>query len=292
MKNILYEETPMKGEFPRYRRPRPRRSGRIVTFVILIPIIFVLIMGGLGVAFRLLNPTPVRTTTETRTFKLGAGTHPLLIVTNDEGFVHVRPGHGNTITITTTKVGDSFGVSPDDFKVNYTQSDNTITIHVKKDGIHLFDFSQTGHADLDVTLPVDSDLQLATDSGDIAVTGIHGKMTLSSNSGSSQATDVLLERGSQLSADSGNVTMSGSLGASRRYLFQSNSGAVAVTLPRGMSFHGVLTSNSGTITNDFPIARAQQPGTESETESFDVGSSPQATVTLQSDSGSLHLGYV
>ncbi len=35
MKNSLYEETPMRGEFPRYRRLRPRRSGRIVTFVIL-----------------------------------------------------------------------------------------------------------------------------------------------------------------------------------------------------------------------------------------------------------------
>jgi hypothetical protein len=117
-------------------------------------------------------------------------------------------------------------------------------------------------------------------------------MTLSSNSGSLQANDILLERGSQLSADSGSVTMSGSLGADGRSLFQSNSGAVEVTLPRSMSFHVVLTSNSGTITSDFPIARAQQPGAESETVSGDVGSSPQTTVTLQSDSGSLHLAHM
>jgi hypothetical protein len=218
MKNSLYEEIPMGGEVPQYRRMRRRRTGRIVSFVVLLSTIFVLIIGGLGVAFRMLNPTPVPTTTETRTFTLGAGTYPLLLMTNDEGFVHVRPGNGNTIIITTTKVGGSFGASPDDFKVNYAQSGTIITIHVLNDSIHLFDFSQASHADLDVRVPVDSDLQLETDSGDISVTGIHGKMTLSSNSGSLQANDILLERGSQLSADSGSLTMSGSLGADGRSL--------------------------------------------------------------------------
>ncbi len=199
MKNILYEETPMRGEFPRYRRPRPGPPpGRIVTFVILISIMSVLIVGGVGAGFRMLNPTPLRTTTETRTFNLGGRTQPTLIVTSDEGFVHVRPGAGNTVTVTATKIGDSSGASPDDFKVNYSQSGNTITIQVTNDSIHFFDFSASSQADLDVTVPASSDLQLETGSGEITATGIQGKMTLTSNSGSLQATDVLLTSGSRI----------------------------------------------------------------------------------------------
>lgn len=84
----------------------------------------------------------------------------------------------------------------------------------------------------------------------------------------------------------------GSIGTDGQYKFQSNSGAIDVTLPRSTSFHAELVSNSGTITNDFPIAAANQTGAYGRTVSGDVGSSPQATVTIQSDSGTLHLGQI
>jgi Putative adhesin len=289
MKNMLHEETPMRGEFPHYRKPRRRRTERIVTFVILIPIIFVLIIEGLGVAFRMLNPTPIRTTRETRAFNLGTGTQLTLIVTNVEGFVHVRPGTGNTVTITATKIGDSYGVSPDDFKVSYSQSDNTVTIQVSNGSLHPFDFLNTSRADLEVTLPVKSDLHLETGSGDISVTGMQGKMTLTSNSGALLATNVSLTSGSHLRTGSGSMVVRGSIDTSGQYMFQSNSGDIDVSLPRSTSFHADLVSNSGTITNDFPIASVHQTGSYGRMVSGDVGISSQATVTIQSDSGSLHL---
>lgn len=290
MKNILYEEIPMRGEFPQYRRPRPGPPpGRIITFVILIPMLLVLIVGGIEVTFRILNPTPIRTTMETRIFNLGAGTRPVLIVTDTNGFVHVRPGTSNTVIATTTKVGDSSGASPDDFKVSYSQSGNIITIQINDDNIRPFDFLNSSHADLDVTLPPQSDLHLDTSSGDISVTGMQGKMTLTSNSGALQATGISLKSVSLLRTNSGSVTMHGSIGTAGHYMFQSNSGAVDVTLPRGTSFHANLVSNSGTITNDFPITPAHLPVAYGRTVSGDVGNSPQATITLQSDSGPLYL---
>lgn len=286
---MLYEEIPMRGEFPQYRKSRPGPPGRIVTFVILIPIIFVLIIGGLEVAFRLFNPTPIRTTTETRTFNLEAGTQPALIVMNDEGFVHVQPGASNTVTVTATKRGDSYGASPDDFKVNYSQSGNTVTIQVNNDSIHPFDFLKSSRADLDVTLPAKSELHLETDSGDISVAGIQGKMALTSNSGALQATNVSLTSGSHLRTGSGSMVVRGSIDTSGQYMFQSNSGAIDVTLPRSTSFHADLVSNSGTITNDFPITAVHQTGAYGRMLSGDMGSLPQATVIIQSNSGSLHL---
>ena len=292
MKNILYEEIPMRGKFPQYRRPRPGSPGRLVTFVILISLLIVLIVGGVGIGFRMLNPMPVRTTTETRTFHLSAGTRPTLIVSDDDGFVHVRPGTSNAMTVTATKIGDSFAASPDDFKVSYSQSGNTITIKVSNDSIHPFDFLNSSQAYLDVAVPVKSDLRLDTDSGNIIVTGVRGKMTLTSDSGSLQATGVSLLSASFLSTNSGSITMRGAIDTLGRYMFQANSGAIDVSLPRTASFHANLMSNSGTITNDFPIASAHQSGPNGRTVSGDVGSSPQAIVTIQSDSGSLHLGQL
>ncbi len=238
MKNIIHEETYRSGEVPRYERPRRRLTGRIATLIVLI----ILLVGGLGITIRLLNPTPVHTTTETRTFHLSAGTQPTLVVSDNNGIVHVHPGAGDAVIVTATKKGDGFGASPDDFKVSYSQSGNIITIQVKNDSIHPFDFSTASQADLDMTVPVKSDLKLETNSGEISVTGIQGKMTLNSNSGSLQATDVSL-----LSTNSERITVRGSIDTVGRYTFQSNSGGVDVILPRNMSFHADLTSNSGTI---------------------------------------------
>jgi DUF4097 and DUF4098 domain-containing protein YvlB len=289
MKNILQEETHIGGEAPKYKRPRRHRTGRIVTFIVLVAITLLLIVGGIGVGVRLLNPTAVRTTTETRAFNLSAGKQPTLIVSDDNGFVHVRPGTGNTVTVTATKVGDSYGASPDDFRVSYTQNGNAITIQVTDNSIHFFDFSASSQADLDVTVPASSDLHLETDSGEIIATGIQGKMTLTSDSGALQATDVLLTSGSQLRTGSGSMTVRGSISTNGQYIFQSDSGDIDVTLPHSTSFHANLVSNSGTIANDFPIATAHQTGVDGRMVSGDVGSSPQSTVVIQSDSGSLHL---
>jgi len=292
MQNSMHEETYKDGTVPRNERPRRRRTGRIITFIVLISLLVVLIVSGLAIGYRLLNPTAVHTTMETHTFQLGTATQPTLVVSDDDGFVHVLPGTGNTVTVRATKVGDSFGASPDDFKVSYSQNGNTITVQVTNNTIHLFDFSAVSQADLEVTVPVKSDLHIETNSGDITATGIQGKMTLNSNSGSLHATDVSLKSGSLLNTDSGRITMRGSIDTSGRYTFQSNSGDVDVALPGSTSFHANLTSNSGTIKNDFLITSPQQSSANGKTVSGDVGSSPHATISMQSDSGSLHLGQI
>lgn len=287
MKRMMHEEMPVKNKASRYGKSRSRRRGRMVMLVVLVSLLVVLVVGSLGIGYRLLNPTPVRTSTERHTFQLGTSTHSRLIVTNDSGFVHVQQGTGNTVTVTATKIGDSFGASPDDFQISYSQNGDTISIHVNNNSIHPFDFSAASQADLMITVPTSSDLQLETNSGDIAVTGIQGKLTLTSGSGSLQATGVSLKSGTQLGTDSGRVTVQGSIDTNGQYTFLSNSGDITVALSGSASFHAKLVSNSGTITNGFPLTPTQQA--DSSNVSGDVGSSPQATVVLQSNSGSLHL---
>ena len=84
----------------------------------------------------------------------------------------------------------------------------------------------------------------------------------------------------------------GSIGTDGQYKFQSHSGDIDVSLPHSTSFHVDLVSNSGTITNDFPIVTTHPSGADGRQASGDVGTSPQAIITLQSDSGSLHLRQI
>jgi DUF4097 and DUF4098 domain-containing protein YvlB len=290
VKKYIYEDTGKNVDIHQNERKRRNHIRDAVIFIIA-SILLLLFVGGVISVVRLLNPSPVRTITERRMFTLMAGTQPTLIVTNNEGFIHVHAGAGNAMAVTITKVGDSFGASPDDFKVDYTQHGDIVTIQVKNDSIHLFDFSNTSQADIDVTVPTKSDLQLETDSGDITANGISGKVVLTSNSGSLQATEDSLEGGSRLTTDSGSITMQGSIGATGNYLFQTDSGTIDVTLPASTSFHAKLASNSGGITNEFPIANAHSSGNDSRTIIGDVGISPQADLTILSDSGSLHLRH-
>lgn len=265
------------------------RRGHPIRLFIMLALIVLLIIGGIWVAVRTLNPSPIRTVRETHTFSLSAGMRPSLSVTNDEGFIHVRPGTDQTMTIIVTKIGDGYGASPDDFNVTATQRGNAITIRVANDHIHFFDFSGVSRANLDITLPANCDLQLQTDSGDVVVTGIAGKLTVKSDSGALRATAISLTGGSELNTQSGNVTVQGTIGVDGQYTFLSDSGDVDVALPRDASFHADLETNSGSITNDFSNAMQHQGSPDGKKITGDVGTAPQALVTLQSDSGSLHL---
>ena len=86
--------------------------------------------------------------------------------------------------------------------------------------------------------------------------------------------------------------MTGSIDTIGRYMFQSDSGDIDIALPRGTSFHVNLNSDSGTITNDFQVAPAKQSLPSTKTVVGDVGSTPQATVAIQSSSGSVRLRQI
>lgn len=292
MKNMMHEEIPAYREATTLYRKNRRRTWLIVTLVTASLLLLALMSSSLIIGYRLLNPIPVHSSTETRTFKVGAGVQPTLNVADDNGLIHVQAGTGNMVTVTAHKVGDSFAASPGDFKVIYRQDGNTITVQVKNDSVHPFDFLNTSHTDVDVTVPMKSNLQLVTDSGDISVAGIEGKILLASNSGALQATDVSINNASQFTTDSGSIIMRGSIGTEGHYMFQSNSGAIDVTLPGSSSFRVDLNSISGAITTDFPISSQQQSSTDGKTISGNIGSSPLAVVSMQSDSGAIHLGHI
>ena len=216
---------------------------------------------------------------ETHDFTLSGDTQPTLIVNNDVGSIHVEPGSSsNNVHVKVKKSGGN----PDDIKVNYSQNGNTVTVTIKR-----VNTSSTTKADADITVPNKSNLQLQNGTGDIEVTGIEGKLLLTNGTGSINATQVKLSSNSQLQTGTGSVNFSGSIDGGN-YQFQSNTGDVEVSLPSDASFHVNANTDTGSISSDFSgvaiernIVGASASGT--------IGSTPSATITLTTNTGSIHL---
>ena len=217
--------------------------------------------------------------TETRDFTLSGDTQPTLIANNDVGSMHVQPGsNSHNMHVKVTKFGDN----PSDIQVNYSQSGNSVTITIKRTNTN-----SNARAEADITLPSKSDLQLQNGTGDIAVTGIEGKMSLTDATGTINATQISLTSSSQLQTATGNVNFSGSIGGGN-YQFQSSTGDVDVSLPSNASFHADAKTAVGTISSDFSSVTVQQ-NMVGASASGTVGSGPSASITLTTATGSIHL---
>ena len=100
---------------------------------------------------------------------------------------------------------------------------------------------------------------------------------------------AVLAAGSQLSTNTGTVTFEGAIGPQGSYQFVTTTGSVNVTLPASPAFHVDASSTTGSVWTDFPGLMVQHPSMTSSEMHVDVGSSPQATVTLRTNTGSVSL---
>ncbi len=217
---------------------------------------------------------------ETHDFTLSGDTQPTLNVNNDVGSVHIQPGSSsNNVHVKVTKSGGN----PDDIQIKYSQNGNTVTVTIKR-----INTSSTTKADADITVPNKSNLQVQNGTGDIAVTGIEGKLSLTNGTGSIEATQAKLSSDSKLQTSTGSVHFSGSIGGSGNYQFQSNTGDVNVSLPSNASFHVNANTNTGDISSDFSDVAIER-NIVGASASGNIGSTPSATITLTTNTGSIRI---
>jgi hypothetical protein len=277
-----------------YSYPGPvqaRRKSSPWPWVILTLVLVMLL--GIGMTFLLVPiaynvPAFTNTVTEApHSFTVGA--HPTIIINNDVGTIHVRAGGtGSDVTIQVTKHSAlGTNVNGTDVRYNQNSTSNTITVDVVRlTTVNLFTSSSV---DIDAAVPSAANLQLQANTGGIDVTGISGQMSLRSNTGTIAATQGVLAAGSQLSTNTGTVTFDGAIGPQGSYMFLTNTGTVNVTLPGTSAFHVDASSDTGSVWTDFPGLVVQHPSMTSSGMHGDVGSTPQATVTLRTNTGSVSL---
>lgn len=279
---------PMWAEQSRSFAPH-RRSGWPWIIGTLVLVVFLLATGtfflvgilGYGLAGDAHNVT------ETRTFAVAA--HPTLVLRNDIGAIHVRAARsGNEVAIQEARRASLWG-NLNDVHVSYAQdrAANTITVNVDRQVQTTF-FTSV-QVDFDITVPSVADLQLKTNTGDIDVSGVSGQIVLSSNTGTVTARDGTVSGQSALTTNTGSVTFNGALAPTGTYRFETNTGSVQVMLPRESSFHVDASTDTGSISTTFPGVIVQHAQVVGASVHSDVGSAPQATVTLRTNTGSISL---
>jgi hypothetical protein len=227
------------------------------------------------------NQMPV----ETRTFLVGS--QPTLVIKEEAGTIRVHTGEGesNQVIVQATKQSRGWMSSPDKMQISYAQKGDGNTITVKADGG--WSIFGRNSVDFDVTVPRYTDLKLKTDAGKIQVMGVSGQMSLTSDAGSIQATQVMLNGHSTLKTDVGSVTLEGAIDPTGSYELKTDVGSINVTLPGNASFHVVAKTDVGSFNSNFPVAsRRDVPGARAD---GDVGASPHAKLTLKTDVGSINL---
>ena len=222
--------------------------------------------------------------TENHSYQVTAS--PTLIINDPVGTVHVHSGTGNTVSIEATKHTEGFGGNPNNIHVTYDDNtqNNTITVSIDSGprflGVSLVDFN--------ITVPNAANLNLKSNTGSIDVTGVTGQMSLQSNTGSITAEQDNLTSSSQLTTDTGSVTFNGTLTQNNSYVFSTNTGSVNVTLPPDSTFHVDAKTDTGSFHSDFPGLTPNKQDVGNEVHG-DVGNSPNTTITLTTDTGSIDL---
>jgi hypothetical protein len=264
-----------------------RRRSNWPWIVLVIVLLVVFVTGGAIFLASSLGYNFGSTSTTTQHYTVGA--NPTIVLNNDTGSIHVRVGaSGSDVTIQATRHTGWWG-NANDVNVTYSQDreGNTVTVNVERPGnISTFGSSSV---DFDLTVPGTAVLQLKTNTGSIDVTGVSGQLVLTSNTGSVQASNGTLSGNSQLLTNTGSVTFTGALSQTGTYQFQTNTGSVDVTIPGTSVFHVDASTDTGSINTNFPgvvVMHRQFTGADAHS---DVGSAPQATITLTTNTGSINL---
>ncbi len=153
--------------------------------------------------------------TETREGVFGVGATPTLVVDAENGSVVVNAVTGNTIKVTATLRDAS--------RIDYeaTLEGDTVTVKAKKKGgFRLFSFGQGPAADIEVSAPPATMVEVRTSNGSIELRGIQESGSLRTSNGKivmenvSGDFDIRTSNGSvTLTAVEGNLTVESSNGA-------------------------------------------------------------------------------
>ncbi len=267
--------------------PRRRRSpwlGCLIAFIIILVLCsggsFIGTLLGFGLGFGGAFRNSV--TEPAHTFAVGAS--PALMLTSNAGSVTINSGSTNSIVVQAKKYAN-FGGNLNAVQVNYSQNGNTVIVAANSSGT--FNFFNATSVDFTITVPSTTDLQINTNAGSINANGISGKMSLVSNAGSIGATQASLTGDSTFKTNAGSINFNGSIGPTGTYDFETNAGSIDMTLTGSPSFHLNATSDVGSINSSFPVT-VNHSGAGA-TANGDVGTSPQATLTLKTNAGSINL---
>ncbi|HVB20803.1 MAG TPA: DUF4097 family beta strand repeat-containing protein [Ktedonobacteraceae bacterium] len=284
-------------------RPKPSSKRGLARLLLFVALLCVLLIAGnvagiifswlswsllgvfvvIGAAFIVSNWRVVTQQVPPQTFSVME--HPRLVLNNFSGTVTIRRGEQNIVTVAATKRASGVGVNTEKMQVQYNQQGDTLNIATNA----VWNFFQFGSRsfDFEITVPENSDIQVAngsgkiviqdvsgdirlktgsgrieandlqgrialkTGSGRVALTNISGQVTLATGSGRIDIGQSQLVGSSEFKTGSGGITFTGALDPRGSYRFLTGSGSIRLLLPPDASLNLKAKTGSGRVVNDF-----------------------------------------
>lgn len=130
---------------------------------------------------------------------------------------------------------------------------------------------------------INGNLRAETVSGDLRAETVSGNVEANSVSGEIRLTGIQ-SRDVRTETVSGDIIYVGSIEPSGRYSFESHSGTVRLTIPRGAGARFSVETFSGDVSTDFPVTVPARPGRHEGRMEFTIGDG-RASVTANTFSG-------
>jgi hypothetical protein len=264
-----------------------------------------------------------KTETIDRTFAV-TGT-PTLNIESGDGNITIVRGDEGTVAIHAIKKASTDAILRN-LSVEMTQDGNTITVRATKTGkapLALFG-NNSGVVEYEVRLPahatigqakasdgsiavtgisgrlnlttsdgaihvsqLDGDLQAHTGDGSITLTGGHGTMQLTTSDGRITMREIQSE-GLDVHTSDGGITFTGSFATGSTNRFDSGDGGVAIAVPPDSGLHVDLQTRDGSVRVGFPVT-TQDSTTRKRNSVQGVIGNPNATLTVRTSDGSITL---
>ncbi len=203
---------------------------------------------------------------------------PVIILRNPSGRIHVRASDRNEVVVSGQYSGSRTIIDTE-------QADNRVEVVTSSPGATSLADSR---ADLDITVPIEAELQVRTDSGSVTVESVHGDMSFdtvaadlalqdvegylviksvggslictrcagrldaTSISGNLQIIQPLLHN-VRLQTSSGNILFDGDFASRGIYVMKNYSGTIEVRFSNNDSFDVRATSLYGSVINQAPV---------------------------------------
>jgi len=216
---------------------------------------------------------------ETHTFSVGA--QPTIIVNSKAGAIRLHTGEEGEVKIVATKRGYIFNQRLNsDAQIWYNQDNTKNTVSARVDSWRPFGKNAI---DFDITVPVQANLQITANAGNIVVQNVTGQMVLKADVGAIRAEQVVLSGRSRLRANLGTIYFTGSLDPSGDYDMTTDLGSVNANLPDDASFHLEAKTDVGAVNTNLILGMQKR-----DKASGNVGTGPNyPRLRLKTDMGSV-----
>ena len=201
--------------------------------------------------------------TEARDDSFTVGESPRVVVSGGNGRIIVNPGTDGTVSVQATLR------KPDELEYQTTQEGETISVEAKEKSRGIFNFGGSPGADIEITAPPNTRVELRTSNGRVEVYGMHQSGTVRTSNGKIVMEDVIgdfnISTGNgavtiaratgtfDVETSNGRIAFDGELAPGGDNRLTTVNGSVEIKLQGTPSVRLDASTQNGSVTTSLPI---------------------------------------